>query len=58
MRMGDGHYVELFSVGQTLAEHLLCAEHYARHWEHTGNKTQCLLMKELSFGLERDKRIH
>lgn len=56
--MGGGHYVEVFSVGQTLAEHLLCAGHYARHWEHTGNKTQCLLTKELSLGLERDKHIH
>ena len=51
----DGHYIEMFSLGHTLNEHLLCVQGITLG---TGNaktiKTQCLIVKELSFVLEGD----
>ena len=51
----DGHYIEVFSLGHTLNEHLLCVQGITLG---TGNaktiKAQCLIVKELSFVLEGD----
>ena len=51
----DGHYIEMFSLGHTLNEHLLCVQGITLG---TGNaktiKAQCLIVKELSFVLEGD----
>ena len=51
----DGHYVEVF-IGHTLNEHLLYVQGIITLGTGNAktNKTQCLIVKELSFGLEGD----
>ena len=47
--------MEVFSLGHTLNEHLLCVQGITLGTGNAKtNKTQCLTVKELSFGLKGD----